>query len=199
MRTWRGRSSTGAGSPIADSDDLVWHKGCAFIGGHAPSSTGWGFDDGRDNDLVVHTKAMHPPQRGIAPPPHQGLRGRTPWLECRLDQGTSGVIVFARNDAVLRNLHAQFRDKAADGGARKRYVAVVAGRMTPSEGEVRLPIRKDLDDPPKQVRGWWIGMMKPLFWRVVVGVCPYPSILSRLPSVALVGCYGPEGVVGCGE
>ena len=34
---------------------------------------------------------------------------------------------------------------------RKRYVAVVHGTITGDEGEVDVPIRKDMDSPPKQL------------------------------------------------
>jgi tRNA pseudouridine32 synthase / 23S rRNA pseudouridine746 synthase len=79
----------------------------------------------------------------------------------RLDQATSGVVVFAKNEDALKHLHAQLRDKAADAAARgggsavtKGYVALVGGgSLDPEEGSITLPLRKDLDNPPKQVRG----------------------------------------------
>ena len=66
----------------------------------------------------------------------------------RLDQGTSGVIVFALNEATLKNLHAQFRERE---GVSKRYVGLVDGVMQGDAGEINVAIRKDMDNPPKQV------------------------------------------------
>ena len=50
----------------------------------------------------------------------------------RLDRPTSGVVVFARTSKALARLNAMFRD----GGVRKIYWAVVAGR--PPEREAQL-------------------------------------------------------------
>jgi tRNA pseudouridine32 synthase/23S rRNA pseudouridine746 synthase len=66
----------------------------------------------------------------------------------RLDQATSGVVVFARTEGALRHLHAQFREKDA---VSKRYVALVDGGVEGEEGSVDLPIRKDMEHPPLQM------------------------------------------------
>jgi tRNA pseudouridine32 synthase/23S rRNA pseudouridine746 synthase len=58
----------------------------------------------------------------------------------RLDYATSGLIVFARNDLALLDLHRQFREK---GQIYKRYTAVVKGHVAGWEGEVDLPLGKD--------------------------------------------------------
>ena len=58
----------------------------------------------------------------------------------RLDYATSGLIVFARNDMALLDLHRQFRIK---GHVYKRYAAVVTGAVPGWEGEVDLPLGKD--------------------------------------------------------
>lgn len=54
----------------------------------------------------------------------------------RLDRGTSGVIVAARTHDAARRLEETFRTRAA----RKRYRALVAGRVAESEGRIELPI-----------------------------------------------------------
>lgn len=74
----------------------------------------------------------------------------------RLDQGTSGVLVFAKNDVALKDLHAQLRPEAkqegGDGGMKKHYVALVEGDdLAPTEGQINLPLAKDMDNPPKQM------------------------------------------------
>lgn len=86
----------------------------------------------------------------------------------RLDQGTSGVVCFARNEGALKDLHAQFRDKSM---VEKRYTALVYGEVAEEEGSIDLPLRKDLDNPPKQVRS-----------------PPPPLSLSLLPG-RIVSCH----------
>jgi tRNA pseudouridine32 synthase/23S rRNA pseudouridine746 synthase len=69
----------------------------------------------------------------------------------RLDQATSGLMVFARNIAALRNLHAQFREGTVD----KAYEAVVSGDVMAGKREqtsttIDLPISADWPNRPKQ-------------------------------------------------
>ncbi|MHC4218205.1 MAG: RluA family pseudouridine synthase [Planctomycetota bacterium] len=61
----------------------------------------------------------------------------------RLDRETSGVIVMALEADGHRDLGRQFELRQVA----KRYVAVVAGLMQHDEGEIDLPLRKDLDPP----------------------------------------------------
>jgi len=61
----------------------------------------------------------------------------------RLDRETSGVIVMALDADTHRNLSRQFERREVD----KLYVAVVAGLVECDEGEIDLPLRKDLDPP----------------------------------------------------
>ena len=58
----------------------------------------------------------------------------------RLDYATSGVVVFARNEAALRELHWQFRNKDK---IYKSYLAHVNGILPSYEGEIDLPVGKD--------------------------------------------------------
>ena len=64
----------------------------------------------------------------------------------RLDMATSGLMVFARDPAAQRRLGDAFASRAVD----KRYVAVVAGRMVSSEGEIDLPLIADWPNRPRQ-------------------------------------------------
>ncbi len=57
----------------------------------------------------------------------------------RLDYATSGIMVFARNILALRNLHEQFRQRSP----KKKYVAIVTGKLDSNEGKVTLPIGRD--------------------------------------------------------
>jgi tRNA pseudouridine32 synthase/23S rRNA pseudouridine746 synthase len=61
----------------------------------------------------------------------------------RLDRETSGIIAMALDADTHRDLSRQFEQREVD----KRYVAVVAGLVERDEGEIELPLRKDLDPP----------------------------------------------------
>jgi tRNA pseudouridine32 synthase/23S rRNA pseudouridine746 synthase len=69
----------------------------------------------------------------------------------RLDQATSGLMVFARTLAALRDLHAQFRAGTVD----KAYEAIVVGKLKQTSSEqtsfsIDLPLRADWPNRPKQ-------------------------------------------------
>lgn len=59
-----------------------------------------------------------------------------PGIVHRLDRGTSGLIVVARNDAAHRALSAQLRDRRLS----RTYLAIVRGRVRDDAGELEGPI-----------------------------------------------------------
>lgn len=64
----------------------------------------------------------------------------------RLDQGTSGMVMFPLSYLALRNLTQSFEDKKI----KKRYLAVVNGLMKDDKGEVNLPLICDWPNRPLQ-------------------------------------------------
>lgn len=64
----------------------------------------------------------------------------------RLDQATSGLMVFARTLAALRDLHAQFREGKVD----KAYEAIVLGKLEQTSFSIDLPLGADWPNRPKQ-------------------------------------------------
>lgn len=62
----------------------------------------------------------------------------------RLDMATSGLMVLARGAEMQRRLSQMFRERAM----KKRYVAVVSGKLEPETGEVNLPIAADWPNRP---------------------------------------------------
>ncbi|MET0554009.1 MAG: RluA family pseudouridine synthase [Vicinamibacteria bacterium] len=62
-----------------------------------------------------------------------------PGIVHRLDKGTSGLIVIAKDDAAHRALSSQFALREV----RKQYVAVVHGVPAPATGTVDRPIGRD--------------------------------------------------------
>ena len=68
-----------------------------------------------------------------------------PGIVHRLDKGTSGVLLVARNDAAHRALAAQFADRTVE----KTYLALVHGRVRDEQGRVTAPIARD---PVRRIR-----------------------------------------------
>jgi 23S rRNA pseudouridine1911/1915/1917 synthase len=59
-----------------------------------------------------------------------------PGIVHRLDKGTSGLIVVARNDVSHRKLSAQLKDRSLS----RTYLAIVRGRVKDDAGELEGPI-----------------------------------------------------------
>ena len=68
-----------------------------------------------------------------------------PGIVHRLDRGTSGVLLVARNDAAHRNLAAQFASRKVQ----KVYTALVHGTVRAERGRIEKPISRD---PARRVR-----------------------------------------------
>jgi tRNA pseudouridine32 synthase/23S rRNA pseudouridine746 synthase len=84
----------------------------------------------------------------------------------RLDRDTSGVMILALDPDTHRQLSAQFERREVH----KRYIARVAGRVTGDIGRIDLPLRKDLDRPPRHRVDHDPDRGKPAVtdWRVIV-------------------------------
>lgn len=63
----------------------------------------------------------------------------------RLDQATSGLLLFARGPQAQRELSADFAERRVD----KVYIAVVAGRLE-GAGLIDLPLAADWPNRPRQ-------------------------------------------------
>lgn len=64
----------------------------------------------------------------------------------RLDQGTSGMVIFPLSYLALRNLTQSFEDKKIQ----KTYLAVVDGLVEKDEGEIDFPLICDWPNRPLQ-------------------------------------------------
>jgi 23S rRNA pseudouridine1911/1915/1917 synthase len=62
-----------------------------------------------------------------------------PGIVHRLDRGTSGVLLVARNDAAHRALASQFASRTTE----KTYLALVEGRVNADSGRITKPIARD--------------------------------------------------------
>jgi len=101
--------------------------------------------------LVVHPGAGNPDGTLVNGLLHRfpelagvGQPGR-PGIVHRLDAGSSGLLVVARNDAAVDRLIAQF----VDHSARRRYDALVWGHPDAAHGIIDAPIGRDPGDPLK--------------------------------------------------
>ena len=89
----------------------------------------------RERDTLVHAVAHHF-SRGRVP--------QTAFVVHRLDRDTSGLLVFARTDAIAQALKRQFADRKPE----REYAAFVAGHVAPDAGTFRsyLATDEDLDE-----------------------------------------------------
>ena len=71
----------------------------------------------------------------------------------RLDQDTSGVLILARHKAAERYLRRQFQDHQVV----KCYEAVLAHRVTSTEGTITLPLWGNPQERPRQSVHWQRG------------------------------------------
>lgn len=62
-----------------------------------------------------------------------------PGIVHRLDKDTSGILIVAKNDRAHQHLTQQFKE----GKVKKRYLAIVEGRIRASKGKVELPLGRD--------------------------------------------------------
>jgi len=69
-----------------------------------------------------------------------------PIIVHRLDQETSGLVLFAKDKTTHKALQQQFENHTI----RKRYIALLDGIVPHDEGFIDLPIRPDVDDRPRQ-------------------------------------------------
>ena len=70
-----------------------------------------------------------------------------PLLVHRLDMSTSGLLLIAKSKNVHKKLQAKFLKKTIS----KRYDALLDGTLETDSGEIKLPLRVDLDNRPQQL------------------------------------------------
>ncbi|MCG6909826.1 MAG: RluA family pseudouridine synthase [Deltaproteobacteria bacterium] len=86
-----------------------------------------------------------------------------PGIVHRLDKGTSGVMVIAKNGSALDALVRQFKERSV----RKTYLAVVHGNVKADSGEMRLPIGRHPTQRKKMSTSSRAGRPAETYWRVV--------------------------------
>jgi len=86
-----------------------------------------------------------------------------PLIAHRLDMETSGLIVLGLTAEAQRSLSMQFEARTVG----KRYIALVEGWLEFDEGTIRLPMRLDVDNRPRQVVDFERGKPAETRWRAI--------------------------------
>ena len=86
-----------------------------------------------------------------------------PLIVHRLDMATSGIMLVAKTKSAHEILQKQFLSKTIQ----KRYVAILGGTITKDSGIIKLPLRVDLEDRPRQMVCFEFGKPALTKWNVV--------------------------------
>ena len=81
----------------------------------------------------------------------------------RLDMSTSGIIVLTKTKEANKIVQKQFIKRTV----KKRYVALLSGKLTKKQGVIKLPLRLDLDDRPRQLVDFMNGKKAETNWNVI--------------------------------
>jgi len=124
----------------------------------------------QDDSLLVVDKPsglLAVPGRGEQGLDNQATRVQAAWPDAlvvhRLDMSTSGLMLFARGQAMQRSLSHAFAQRQVH----KRYVAVVDGQVGADEGEIDLPLLADWPNRPRQKVDRAGGKPALTRWRVI--------------------------------
>ena len=86
-----------------------------------------------------------------------------PLVVHRLDMSTSGLMLIALTSDVYIDLQKQFIDRKIY----KEYEALLEGTLLQDKGEIRLPLRLDIDDRPRQLVCFKHGKSALTQWEVI--------------------------------
>jgi 23S rRNA pseudouridine955/2504/2580 synthase len=115
-----------AAAVIHEDRDLIVVNKPAGVAVHGGSGVSFG--------VIEALRAVHPELKELE-------------LVHRLDRETSGCLLVAKRRAVLRDLHAQLRER----GMKKRYLALVAGRWPFGSKTIDLPLKTNLKQGGERV------------------------------------------------
>jgi tRNA pseudouridine32 synthase/23S rRNA pseudouridine746 synthase len=86
-----------------------------------------------------------------------------PLVVHRLDMSTSGLMLIALTSDVYIDLQKQFIDRKIQ----KEYEALLDGTLSLDKGEIKLPLRLDIDDRPRQLVCFKHGKSALTHWEVI--------------------------------
>ena len=102
------------------------------------------------DSVYTRVKAMYPEAQG-------------PLIVHRLDMSTSGLMVLAKTKSAHQFIQQQFIKKTVQ----KRYTALINGVPKLKEGEIKLPLRVDLDNRPMQLVCYEHGKTAITKWNII--------------------------------
>ena len=86
-----------------------------------------------------------------------------PILAHRLDMSTSGVMILSKSLDIHKILQRQFTSRTV----KKKYVALLDGLIKENKGDIKLPLRVDLDNRPSQMVCFEHGKPAHTHWEVI--------------------------------
>lgn len=122
--------------PPASPDLIVVHRDRRFVVVEKPAG-------------MLSVPGKGPEKQDCAAARVRGLfpEATGPVVVHRLDMETSGLLVFALDADAQRELSRQFEMRLV----RKEYTALLDGPVDADEGEIRLPMRADIENRPTQI------------------------------------------------
>ena len=86
-----------------------------------------------------------------------------PLIVHRLDMSTSGILLLTKTKEANIFLQSQFIKRTI----KKRYIALLDGTLPTKKGTIKLPLRVDLDDRPKQLVDFKYGKSAKTNWEFI--------------------------------
>jgi tRNA pseudouridine32 synthase/23S rRNA pseudouridine746 synthase len=86
-----------------------------------------------------------------------------PLIVHRLDMSTSGILLLTKTKEANKVLQSQFINRTI----KKRYVALLDGILSKDSGKIKLPLRVDLEDRPKQLVDFTFGKPAETDWKII--------------------------------
>lgn len=116
------------------------------------------------SDAVAKENALN----GLA----EMICGQRLFVVHRLDKGTSGVVVFAKNAGSHRSMNMQFDQRKIE----KKYIAIVKGRVGFKDKEISIPISKS------KIRSKKVALAK--------------TGIEAITRASLLGCFDDYSLLG---
>ena len=126
-----------------------------------------GLHEGLHDNLTTHVQALHADARVVH----------------RLDQATSGLMLFARGAAMQRALSMAFEARQVH----KHYVAIVLGQVDGDAGSIDAPLIADWPNRPRQRVDLQHGKPALTHWRVLERVLKGSAHTTRLELKPITG------------
>jgi 23S rRNA pseudouridine1911/1915/1917 synthase len=99
-----------------------------------------------------------------------------PGIVHRLDKGTSGALIVARNNAAHKKLVEAFRERQVE----KIYVALLHGKVKGESGRIDLPVARDLQRRSRMTARRREGREARTDWRVLFRMGGYTLVQAGL-------------------